>query len=275
MASPAADAVASYPPILRSLAAWAWSSDPSPAVTPSACLASLPFLTALCFSRLLARCVGIGIVLLSCANRAPVIRNLLTSKSAVGMSVGGTYGEVIMYSNAALYNFLRGNPFTAYGETVSVLLQVLVVVALIWRYDIKMKAGDAAMAVAGYAIYLFVVFRCLMLRTKRPFTVLTPDTHYVLMVCNPLVLIYSRGAQIRENYANKQTGAQSVVTTSMNLAGSLVRMVTTIKEVGYDFHILRSYGASAFLNSVLLGQILAYKSNTEKFRRSLEGKKKE
>lgn len=95
------------------------------------------------------------------------------------------------------------------------------------------------------------------------------------MVYNPIVLVTTRGAQIRENYVNKQTGAQSIATISMNLTGSLVRIATTIKEIGFDFHILRSYGASVTLNTILFVQILMYKANTEHFLDDLKKKKKE
>mmetsp|Transcript_19205 Transcript_19205/g.40508 ORF Transcript_19205/g.40508 Transcript_19205/m.40508 type:complete len:258 (-) Transcript_19205:199-972(-) len=251
-------------PFILSLANWAWDSDPSPLVTPTTCLDSLPLLSMPCFSRLVAKGIGVGIILASCINKAPVIRNIVNSKSIAGLSVTASYGEVIMYSNAAFYNILRGNPFTAYGETFSVTLQTLIVVALIWYYEPKIGRIDIAVAVAAYCAYLFVVFQ-----------VLTPDTQYILMVYNPLVLCSTRGAQIRENYINKQTGAQSIATTSMNLAGSLVRMATTIKEVGWDFHILRSYGVSVFFNTVLCTQIFIYKENTEKFLKSLSEKKKE
>lgn len=101
-------------------------------------------------------------------------------------------------------------------------------------------------------------------------TVLTPNTYYILMVYNPIVLVSTRGAQIGENYVNKQTGAQSLATTAMNLLGSLVRIVTTIKEIGFDFHILRSYGASVTLNTILFAQIWMYKANTEQFLEDLK-----
>ena len=106
-------------------------------------------------------------------------------------------------------------------------------------------------------------------------TVLTPDTHYILMVYNPIVLIATRGAQIVTNHTNKQTGAQSVATLSMNLAGGVVRIATTIKEIGFDLHILRSYGTSVLSNSVLLAQIVMYGKNTERFLEELRDKKKE
>ncbi len=93
------------------------------------------------------------------------------------------------------------------------------------------------------------------------------------MVYNPIVLVSTRGAQIRANFVNKQTGAQSIATTSMNLAGSLVRIATTIREIGFDFHILRSYGASVTLNAILFVQILIYKANTKQFLDDLKKKK--
>ena len=261
-------------PLIQHLANWAWDADPSPLVTPTTCLESLPMLSAPCLTRLIAKGVGIGIIFASCINKAPVIRNILKSSSVAGLSVGAAYGEVIMYSNAAFYNILNGNPFTAYGETFSVLLQQMIVVTLIWYYSSTTQSTtttqiigkkDVMLAIVAYGIYLYVVFQVL------------PTTQYIymLMVYNPVVLVTTRGAQIRSNYTNKQTGAQSLATTTMNLTGSLVRVATTIKEVGWDYHILRSYGTSITLNAILFAQILMYKANTEKFLKSLKEKKKD
>lgn len=249
-------------PLILSLATWAWDSDPSPLVTPTACLDSLPLLATPCLTRLIAKGIGIGILVLSCVNKAPVIGNIIKSGSVAGLSVAASYGEVIMYANSAFYNLLRGNPFTAYGETFSIMLQTMIVVTLIWLYDPKNGRGTVAKALAVFSVYLFVVFQ-----------VLTEKTQFILMVYNPMVLCSTRGAQIWENYSNKQTGAQSIVTTGMNLAGSAVRIATTIKEVGWDFHILRAYGTSVFFNVILFSQILMYKSNTEKFLKRLAEKK--
>ena len=159
-----------------------------------------------------------------------------------------------MYSNAAFYNLRRGNPFTAYGETFMVMVQTVMVVILMWVYSgDKMKKRNVALVCVGYMIYLFVVFY-----------ILTQDTLYILMIYMPLVLLTSRGSQILANYQQKQTGAQSVATTGMNLTGSLIRTITTIKEVGWDMYILRSYGASIMLNMILFIQILIYRENTRR-----------
>ena len=98
---------------------------------------------------------------------------------------------------------------------------------------------------------------------------MTQDSLYILMVYNPAVLLMSRGSQIIANYNQKQTGAQSLATISMNLFGSLIRTVTTIKEVGWDFHILRSYATSISLNMILFTQIILYRENTSRVLNSL------
>jgi hypothetical protein len=95
------------------------------------------------------------------------------------------------------------------------------------------------------------------------------------MVYNPVVLMISRGSQVIANYKQKQTGAQSLATTGLNLVGTLVRIGTTIKEVGWDFHILRAYGVSVALNSMLFAQLIVYKENTKNFLNSLKAKKSE
>ncbi|KAL7496014.1 hypothetical protein ACHAWT_004394, partial [Skeletonema menzelii] len=240
-----------------------WSNDPSPLVTPSTCLSSLPFLSRPCLFRLLAKLIGIAIITLSCINKAPVLRNIYKSKSVLGLSPTSTYGEVIMYSNAAFYNLRRGNPFTAYGETFMVMLQTVAVVVMIWVYGEETNKKNVGLVCAGYVVYLFVVFY-----------VLTQETLYILMVYMPIVLLTSRGSQILANYQQKQTGAQSLATTGMNLTGSLIRTVTTIKEVGWDLHILRSYGVSITLNMILFTQIFVYKENTQKVLDDIQQKKK-
>ena len=93
------------------------------------------------------------------------------------------------------------------------------------------------------------------------------------MVYNPVVLVFSRGSQILANYKQKQTGTQSIATTGLNLVGTIIRIGTTIKEVGWDFHILRAYGVSVTLNTVMFTQLMVYKENTVKYLKSLKEKK--
>jgi hypothetical protein len=164
-------------PYVQSFATWAWDSDPSSLVTPTICLESLPLLTQPCWVRLIAKSVGICIILTSCINKAPVIRNIIKSGSrrsdvTTGLSLMAMYGEIILYSNAAFYNVLHDNPFSAYGETLTVLLQTMIVVLLLWYYESSRKVDenndssclrmmmrkDVIVALLAYCVYLYVVF---------------------------------------------------------------------------------------------------------------------
>lgn len=72
MASSSSSAAAAdddNPTLLMTIAQWAWSSDPSPNVTPSTCLSSLPFLRTPCLIRLVAKFIGIAIIASSCINK--------------------------------------------------------------------------------------------------------------------------------------------------------------------------------------------------------------
>lgn len=153
-------------PHVQSFATWAWGSD------RTNCLESLPLLTRPCLGRLIAKGIGICIILASCVNKAPVIRNLIKSGSSVtGLSLMAMYGEIILYSNAAFYNVLRDNPFSAYGETLTVLLQTMIVVLLLLYYEssrkeeennsgllMMMMRKDVIFALLAYCAYLYVVF---------------------------------------------------------------------------------------------------------------------
>ena len=61
----------------------------------------------------------------------------------------------------------------------------------------------------------------------------------------------------------------------MNFAGSAIRVVTTINEVGFDIPMLSGYGISLVLNFIMIAQFMLYKKNTEKYMKSLQEKKSE
>jgi len=249
--------------VFRLFADWAWGGEPSDDVSPEICLDSIPFLSRACFAGLLVKGVGIMIILGACLNKAPIIRNIIKTHSVAGLSTGAVYGEVIMYSNAAFYGVLRGNPFTAYGENAAITIQTLATILLIWKYrNPTVPFSQKIAAAAVFLVYIFVSF-----------SVLTPEQYPFLLTANLPVLIYSRGLQIMETFRVKHTGSNSLVTVGMNLVGSVIRIITTTQEIGWDIAMLRGYFLSATLNIVIVTQFLVFKNNTAKFRESLKAKK--
>eukprot|EP00957_Ditylum_brightwellii_P034242 2596659-Ditylum_brightwellii.AAC.1 len=250
-------------PLMTSLSEWAWDNNDDPLVTPTLCLDSFPFLNGPCFSSLFAKVLGIGIILGACLVKLPILLNILKNKSVAGLSAGATYGEVIMYWNSAFYGILRGNPFTAYGENFAVAIQSLVITVMLWQFQkdpafTMQQKATATTIFAGYVIFVL--------------NALPEEYYYTLVAANWPALMYSRGSQIIDFARLRHTGTNSVITMSMNLLGSLIRVFTTIKEVGWDLPLLSGYLLSIVLNVVLVSQYFLFKENTEEFLKSLKKK---
>lgn len=104
-----------------------------------------------------------------------------------------------------------------------------------------------------------------------------PDEYrYVLLSSTWPVMLYARGTQVLETFRVKHTGNLSIVTTSMNLVGSLIRILTTLQETG-DSVVLGGYLLSGGLSFIMFVQYWLYLKNTRKVSEEMkrEAKKKE
>mmetsp|Transcript_37946 Transcript_37946/g.113364 ORF Transcript_37946/g.113364 Transcript_37946/m.113364 type:complete len:260 (-) Transcript_37946:168-947(-) len=253
-------------PFMPILANFFWGSNISEDVSPEICLESFPALTSPCISGVLVKLLGIIIMMGACLNKLPLYINVLKTGSVAGMSPGAVYGETIMYANAAFYGLLRGNPFTAWGENGIMTLQAIGICFLLWKYkdEPKVDQNERLIAAAGFGAYVFVVT-----------VILPPEHYYLLQASNWPVLLYSRGGALAEIWRIQHTGTQSIITNIMNLGGSCIRILTTIKEVGWDMALISGYALSAGLNVCLVASFFIFRKNTDKFLKSLAAKKKE
>lgn len=80
-------------PFVMTLARWVWGEDTE--VTPKLCIETFPVMIGPCWSRLVVKGLGIGIILGACLNKLPIIVNLMNSKSTAGLSRTSIYGEII------------------------------------------------------------------------------------------------------------------------------------------------------------------------------------
>jgi mannose-P-dolichol utilization defect protein 1 len=74
--------------------------------------------------------------------------------------------------------------------------------------------------------------------------------------------------------AVKHTGAQSLITNTLNLVGGLARIFTTLNETG-DMTVVMGFLLSVALNATIFAQYWVYKANTEKFLAELKAERKE
>ena len=215
-----------------------------------------------CFNTLVAKLIGLAIILMSCIIKLPTFRNILKNKSAEGFAFLALYGEVLMFTNAASYGLLMGYPFAVFGETLTQLLQSCFMVVLIWNYSRTVHVSSKVFAIACYFVYLASIY------------LLLPDTYYwILPRLNWPMVILTRGAQISENFKVGHTGSQSLFTIFMQMFGSAIRIFTTLKLVGLDFSLLCGFMLGTILNGILFIQYLLFIDNTRKFTETLKSKK--
>eukprot|EP01038_Epipyxis_sp_PR26KG_P010237 gene10237-13770_t len=216
-----------------------------------------------CFKVYLSKLLGYSILLGSIALKLPQIINIIVSKDVVGISPISFYGEVPLATTTVVYNILKNNPFSSYGESVMVLIQNLVLVFLLWTFS-----KPAVLLQTRLSVLLgFVVIAIISYFIPPSFQFLLPLFNFGLMIISRV----SQVPQIISNFKLRTTGQISIITTLLLFVGALVRIFTTIQEVGYDVPLLTGFSISTILSGILLAQIIVYnwiipdKSKKEKF----------
>lgn len=213
------------------------------------------FVASGCLAQVVTKVSGIVIIVGACFNKAPTIMNMMEAQSAEGFSPVSMYMEALFYANSSIYSIQHQHPFTAYGENLVLLVQTMVMVYLLWHFSkttIHLPEKIAVVVLSiGYCVAVTYV--------------LPADYNYLLHAFNDIIIAYSGGLQVYQTYQIQHTGAQSIVTTSMNLVGELIRIGTTLEETGGDWNMLLSFGLCATLSVTMFGQYFWYRANTEEF----------
>ncbi|CAB9502295.1 Mannose-P-dolichol utilization defect 1 protein [Seminavis robusta] len=280
-------------PLVASIGKWIWGSTPNPNISPDICLAGLPFhMIYDCWMQVVVKCMGISMIAGAMLNKAPTLVNIVQSKSVAGLPKSSIYGETIIMVNATLYGYLQRFPFTAYGENVAIALQCTMMMLLMWQYSEdhpkkgSHKAPSSTSSLIENPSTIHSTTRLVTTQKEKLqvtclsvlyiFNVvhfLPPSRYYLLMSSVLPLMAYARGNQIMEAYSIQHTGTQSIVTTAISLGGNLGRILTTIKEVGFDMAALSWYSVSALLNFVMFVQFFVYRQNTKLFLEEMRQQK--
>lgn len=197
-----------------------------------------------CLSFYVSKVLGSLVLLGSLAVKLPQIINIVMTKDIIGLSPSAFYTEVPLSITSIVYNYLQGNPFISYGETCIISVQNVVLVLLLWMY---MKPAPSLQTILT-VILVFIAVACISFN-------LPVELQYLLPLATLPLILYSRGIQIYSNYSMGTTGQLSLITTLLQFAGSLVRIFTTIQEVGLDLSLLAVISLSVILNGILMTQV--------------------
>ena len=193
--------------------------------------------------------LGMLVILGSLTVKAPIMLNLIRNKSAKGLSIEALYSEALGLTLTSSYHFLHHNPFTAWAENLSVLIQVLILVFMVWFYN----EAKVSQVVGPIGISLSIIIFVL--------NVLDPYYWWTLSIGATIVGMGALIPQIITNSSLGHTGPLSIITSSLNVAGICTRIFTTVHQMN-DPLTLGGLGISLLLQLLLMMQILTMKNAT-------------
>lgn len=242
-----------------------------------------------CLKSVISKGLGIAMTVLSAIVKSPQILTMLRLKSAVGLAASSMYLETIMYSCSAIYGIAAGNSFASYGENVTLILQNVLIILLMWRFT-GTSPVHVIIAVAAFVGFWFFALnlptRCgtfeACLGAVRGGTADVATACGGVKLCQTMlisstvpVMLSSRLPQIWQNFKLGHTGVLSPVTLTANLLGSALRIFTTIQEVGFDLGMLSSFACSVAVNFMLVMQCVLYRKKTKEVMAAQENKAKQ
>ncbi|XP_017463083.1 PREDICTED: mannose-P-dolichol utilization defect 1 protein homolog [Rhagoletis zephyria] len=217
------------------------------------------FLNVICFKQLLSKCLGYGIIAGSLLVKVPQVKKLLNNKSGEGINLISVLLDLTAITSHMSYNYVKGYPFSAWGDSTFLAFQTAIIAALVLYYG-----GKKAVSFLFCIVYALIVYVL-----HGGFTPIN-----VLMVAqgfNIPILLLGKLSQAWTNYKNSSTGQLSAATVFLLFAGSLARIFTSAQETG-DLMIILTFCFSTFANGVIAAQMLYYWNKPAKGRKDKGGK---
>lgn len=154
--------------------------------------------------------------------------------------------ETIGTTFSALYFARRAFPFSTYGETVFIITQNIILLALIVFYNDLPRIPAIILAVLYFSVIAALISPLV------PFSLLV-----TLQFCSIPILNLARVPQILLNFKRKATGELSPITLGVQLLGNVARIFTTMAQVRDPLMFAGICVATCF-NATLFFQWLYY-----------------
>mmetsp|Transcript_3934 Transcript_3934/g.5898 ORF Transcript_3934/g.5898 Transcript_3934/m.5898 type:complete len:262 (+) Transcript_3934:1-786(+) len=216
-----------------------------------------------CAQLVLSKLIGVAILAGSFLLKVPQIIQMLNAGSAAGISLEMYYLEMVVQTFTMVNGFRKGNAFTTYGESYSIIIQDVIIVFLIFFYGDSQKKGKKT----GSGLYSFLLFSiiyslfssilmfswlCDIELGSSGFTLID-----AFMFSTVPIGAASRIPQLYKNFKESNVGECNILSFGMNAAGAAARVFTTLTELS-DPVVLIGFASSALLNGLITLQIIYY-----------------
>lgn len=212
-----------------------------------------------CIKSTISKLLGYGIVAGAVLVKVPQIQKIVSSKSSAGVSLMSIMLELYAITCMFSYSLANGFPFSTWGDSFFLLIQVTIIAVLVMIYDGKKN-------MAGIFFISFCIILVVLLSGMTPMNVLA-----MLQLSNMPAVLTAKLLQAAKCFQLGHTGQISAITVFLTFFGSAARIFTSIQETGDNIMII-SYIMSTAANAVIALQILWYWQATEKYVKSMEKK---
>lgn len=209
----------------------------------------LDFFNGTCIRSALSKGLGFGIVGGSLLVKLPQVIKVWHSKSAVGISLVNVCMDLFAVTANVVYSYSSQFPFSSWGDSLFILFQTLLIVILVFYYNISKRAASA-----------FAFIYCSLLFFLVSDIVPNSFLWNAQFISIPL-MFYGKMTQCYVNQQNKSTGQLSMATCILLFLGSSVRVFTSIQETG-DSLLIWSFALASLANFVIVTQFYLYKSGS-------------
>ncbi|CAJ0610413.1 unnamed protein product [Cylicocyclus nassatus] len=198
-----------------------------------------------CPKMVLSRALGLGITGGSILLFVPQILKIFTAKSAKGISLLSQLLALVAAAGTAAYSFNKGFVFSQWGDSFFVAIQLMIIVMQILYYS-----DASAYAFAFFAFCWAFVFA--VIGNYVPAEILM-----MIQALGIPITVASKSIQAWQNFKNQSTGQLSLVSASLQFAGTVARVFTSVQDTG-DTLLIASFAIAAVLNAILFVQFFLY-----------------
>lgn len=192
----------------------------------------------------------------SCVVKLPQLGRIARARSALGLSEASFVIQALGYSLASCYAIIQRYPFEAWGESAIITLQAVGIVILIWIF--RAETLHVSHRICGSIGWLALCAWLVSTGQNLPQNVIS-----LVGLCPGGLFFVARVPQIMLNHQQGHTGELSVATHALQLLGCIIRIFTTLSQLGGDPVVLLGHGSAGGLNAILLWQMYTKKHVTQ------------
>ncbi|XP_063059476.1 mannose-P-dolichol utilization defect 1 protein-like [Engraulis encrasicolus] len=198
-----------------------------------------------CLRIVLSKCMGLWIMVGSVFALLPQIWKVLRAGSADGLSLTSTILSLYSASGYVAYCISQGFPIGAWGESLFILTQVILLNFLILHYS-----GQTVRALLFLMLYCAVMYVLTSALVPQKAIAVVQDS-------GVLAIIASRLIQAGSNYLSKHTGQLSTASVILVFIGALAHIFVSLQETGQSLSSLTQVLA-CLCSGVLVFQMFHY-----------------